>query len=99
MIILLLFHSVIFIKAASPYLVRHMLCRNIQRPLENAPTARINITPTAVSSLPRPIGGGAAQLSELRQGELGQMTLMLCPRPCCRFELDRERNAETYGPN
>lgn len=46
-----------------------------------------------------PVGGGAARPWELREAEQGQMVLPFCPRPCWRFELERERNAATYEPN
>lgn len=41
----------------------------------------------------RSAGGGAARLLGLKiAGVLGQMELLLRPRPLCRFELDRERS-------
>lgn len=42
-----------------------------------------------------PVGGGAGRQWEPSEGELGQRELPVRPRPCWRFELDRERNTAT----
>lgn len=47
----------------------------------------------------RSAGGGAARLLGLKiAGVLGQMELLLRPRPLCRFELDRERSMKEGNP-